>query len=345
MASDCMVHHAVLHASEPALAFGLRRPRHHEPMAGGASTSSLMRIETDDGPWVLKATPLASAYWHGRMEDNFGFETALAEAGVPLPRRRPLRDATGGVWVYTSPSGELLAITAHEFVEGEPADFVEPLEICVPTALALAAALGRAHQITWRPSIPRTGVEHRPGPAKWAVVRDAARSHPAVADLLHGWWPMLDFAESVLRTPRTCVRLAPVHADANPHNVLRTATGICILDWSDGKLRDPQTELASALFVWGCDGDGRPREDLPKRMVRAYRDTGAPFEATDLTVFRGHLMAMVHWAYSLCQLATGLQPNDPRSPAWALAQLAATVLPWAPRWTRLPELLDHLRSA
>jgi Ser/Thr protein kinase RdoA (MazF antagonist) len=330
--------------SEPARAFGLRSP-HYQPMAGGASTSSLTRVETDDGVWVMKAKRLRTAHQRGRMEDNFGFETALAAAGVPLPGRRPLRDGTGGVWVRTSPSGDMLAVTVHEYVEGEPADYVEPLDVCAPTALALATALGRAHQIAWRPRTPRDA-GGPPGPARWTALRqDASRTHPDVARALDAWWPMLDFAESVLRTPRTCRRLAPVHSDANPHNVLRTRTGICLLDWGDGELRDPQAELASALLVWGCDAAGRPRDDLPRRMVRAYRDTGAGFEATDLTVFQAHLEAMVLWAWSLCELATGRRPDDPRSPEWALTRLRDTVLPWAPRWARLPGLLDHVRPA
>jgi hypothetical protein len=108
---------------------------------------------------------------------------------------------------------------------------------------------------------------------------------------------------------------------------------------------DPQTELASALIVWGCDEYGKPRAGLPARMVRAYRATGAVFEAADLTIFRAHMDAMVRWAFSLCEVATGGRPADHRSPQWALTQVRETVLTWAPRWTRLPALLDHLQAA
>jgi Ser/Thr protein kinase RdoA (MazF antagonist) len=314
-------------------------------MTGGSSASRLMRVEAADGAWVMKATPLRTAGKRGRLEDGFEFQSALADAGIPLPRPRPLRAGGGGVWVTGAPPGGLVAVTVYEFVEGEPAGYVEALEIGVPTALAVATALGRAHQISWRPRVPR-GTGDPPGRAHWATVQDrAARDHPEAARVLDELAPMLDAARSVLDAPRTDGPLAPVHADANPHNVLRTSTGIRIIDWSDGALMDPQTELASALIVWGCDEYGMPRAGLPARMVRAYRATGAAFEATDLTVFRAHMDAMVRWAFALSEIATGGRPDDPRSPQWALTQLRETVLAWAPRWTRLPALLEHVQAA
>jgi Ser/Thr protein kinase RdoA (MazF antagonist) len=343
MTSDGQFCHEPFRRAELAHAFGLRRPRRYESLTGGSSPSSVFRLADDDGAWVLKATPLPTDDQRRRMEDGFEFETALADAGVPLPRPRPLRDGGGGVWVHTRPSGETVAITVHEFVDGEPAGYVEPIEVCAPTALAVATALGRAHQIRWRPRAPR-GTDHRPGAAGWAAVRQACRGNPEAERVLDALCPMLEFAESVVRAPRTCDLLAPVHADANPHNVLRTRAGICILDWSHGVLMDPQTELASASVVWGCDGDGRSRAKLPVRMVRAYRDTGAVFEAADLTIFRAHLDAMVRWAFALCEVVGGVR-EDPRTPQWALTQLRETVLTWSPRWSRLPALLEQLQAA
>jgi hypothetical protein len=92
------------------------------------------------------------------------------------------------------------------------------------------------------------------------------------------------------------------------------------------------------------DEDGRPRGDLPARMVRAYRATGAPFEAADRGVFRAPVDAMLNWAYLLCEIAFGGRV-DPRSPEWAAARLRDSVLAWAPRWQRLDEVLGQLRTA
>jgi len=291
---------------------------------------------------VVKETPVRSSHKLARMADGFRFETALADAGVPLPRPRPLRDGTGGVWVRATAAGERVAVTVREYVAGEPAGYLEPLDVCVPTALAVATALGQAHQITWRPRVPRDA-DSWAGPERWAALRDRTmRLSPDVAPILDALAPMLEFAESILRIPRPVRLLAPVHSDANPHNVLRTGTGICLLDWGEGALRDPQTELASALLVWGCDQHGLPRDGLPARMVRAYRATGAAFEPTDLTVFQAHLRAMVDWAFALCRIAIG---DQPRPPQWAIAQLHESVLAWEPRWHRLPQLLEHVQAA
>src|SRR2546429_4998857 len=208
-----------------ASAFGLGGPRSHERMTGGGSASGSWRIDTDRGIWVVKQTTLGTADRRGRLEDGFAFETALATAGVPLPRPRPLRDGSGGVWVPPDWSGDPVGVTVHEFVDGEPAAYVEPLDVGIPTALALAAALGVAHQIAWRPRIPRT-VGRPPGPESWAALRDrATRDHSDAGPVLDALAPMRAFAEPILRAARTPERLAPVHGAANPHNVLRTAAG------------------------------------------------------------------------------------------------------------------------
>jgi Ser/Thr protein kinase RdoA (MazF antagonist) len=272
---------ALAEANVPDLltAFGLAGPGRLSdgPVASG-KLGSIWRLETGEGIWAVKQVGAdAPAAEIAELIDGAAFQEAAIAAGVPAPGVR--RTVAGEVLA------EIRGVRArlHAWVDLEEPDIdLDPVEIG-----RLVAAL---HLVDFEGAIGVHPWYMEPvGAARWAehitVLR--ARRAPFV-DELDALIPELVALEGLLggrpRALRTC------HRDLWADNVRRTLSGgLCVFDFDNAGLADPNQELAAILVEYA---DTNPRRAAAIREV--YADAGGPARVVAPTDFAMPIAQLAH---------------------------------------------------
>jgi fructosamine-3-kinase len=246
------------------------------PVASGR-LGSIWRLDTADGSWAVKQVAAnASVEDVAELVDGAAFQEAAVAAGIPTPSVRRSR----GGQVIADLGGKRVRLHAWVALE-PPALDLDPAEI--------GRLIARLHRVEFRGSIGVHPWYTEPvGAARWAEVVAQLRAKRApFADELDALIPEIVALEGVLgaepRALRTC------HRDLWADNVRRTASGgICVFDFDNAGLADPNQELALVLVEFG---DADPARS---RAIRdAYADAGGP----------GRVMSSRDFAMPIAQLA------------------------------------------
>jgi Ser/Thr protein kinase RdoA (MazF antagonist) len=226
------------------------------PVARGEQ-GEVWRLETSSGSWAVKL--LFEQPDLPGTEADAAFQDQVLRAGVPLPRVQRAIDGdvlsrTGGSWVRV-----------YEWV-----DVMEPDPELDPAAVGdLIAAIHRVRSHSQvRPVDP--WYAEPVGAERWDELLAALAAHRApFADALAELRDDLVALEALLAPPRD---LQVCHRDLWADNVRGTPTGsLCVIDWENGGLADPNQELAIVLFEFGLGDELRARA-----LYDAYVGAGGP---------------------------------------------------------------------
>ncbi len=228
----------------------------HGPVARGEQ-GEVWRLETSSGTWAVKLL-----FEHPDLPVTLAdaaYQDQVRRAGVPMPRVQ--RTVDGEVLLRAGGS----CVRVYEWV-----DLVEPDPELDPAAIgALVAAIHSVRSLS--PVRPVDPWYAEPvGADRWdeLVASLAARGAP-FAERLAELRDELVALEGLLTPPRD---LQVCHRDLWADNVRGTATGaLCVIDWENGGLADPNQELAIVLFEFGLGDDLRARA-----LHDAYLGAGGP---------------------------------------------------------------------
>ena len=226
------------------------------PVARGEQ-GEVWRLETSSGSWAVKLLfeepdPLETLA-------DAAYQDQVLRAGVPMPRVQrtvggDVLSRAGGSWVRV-----------YEWV-----DVLEPDPELDPAAVgALVAAIHRVHSHSQVRPVDSWYAEPV-GADRWDELLAALEVRGApFADALAELRDELVALEGLLAPPRA---LQVCHRDLWADNVRGTATGaLCVIDWENGGLADPNQELATILFEFGLGDELRARA-----LYDAYVGAGGP---------------------------------------------------------------------
>jgi Ser/Thr protein kinase RdoA (MazF antagonist) len=226
------------------------------PVARGEQ-GEVWRLETSSGSWAVKL--LFEEPDLTETQADAAYQDQVLGAGVPMPRVRRTVDGdvlsrAGGSWVRV-----------YEWI-----DLVDPDPELDPAAVgALIAAIHRVRSHSQvRPVDP--WYAEPVGADRWdeLLAALAARGAP-FADALAELRDELVALERLLAPPRA---LQVCHRDLWADNVRRRPSGaLCVIDWENGGLADPNQELAIVLFEFGLGDELRARA-----LSDAYAGAGGP---------------------------------------------------------------------
>jgi Ser/Thr protein kinase RdoA (MazF antagonist) len=226
------------------------------PVARGEQ-GEVWRLETSTGSWAVKL--LFEQPDLPGTEADAAFQDQVLRAGVPLP------------CVQRTVDGEVLSRTGGSWVRVyEWVDVMEPDPELDPAAVGdLIAAIHRVRSHSQvRPVDP--WYAEPVGAERWDELLAALAAHRApFADALAELRDELVALEELLAPPRD---LQVCHRDLWADNVRGTPTGsLCVIDWENGGLADPNQELAIVLFEFGLGDELRARA-----LYDAYVGAGGP---------------------------------------------------------------------
>ena len=215
------------------------------PVARGEQ-GEVWRLETSSGSWAVKLL-FEQPDLPGTRADA-AYQDHVLRAGVPIPRVQRTVDGdvlarAGGSWVRV-----------YEWV-----DVMEPDPELDPAAVGvLIAAIHRVRSLSQvRPVDP--WYAEPVGADRWDELVASLQAHRApFADALAELRDELVALEGLLAPPRD---LQVCHRDLWADNVRGTSTGsLCVIDWENGGLADPNQELAIVLFEFGLGDELRARD-------------------------------------------------------------------------------------
>lgn len=266
------------------------------PVASGR-LGSIWRLDTADGSWAVKQVAAnAAADDVAGLVDGAAFQEAAVAAGIPAPPvRRSMR-------------GQIIAdlgrvrVRLHAWVDLEPAALdLDPVD--------LGRLVARLHRLDFRGSIGLIPWYTEPvGAPRWTQVVAQLRAKRApYADELDALIPEIVALEGFLggepRALRTC------HRDLWADNVRRTASGgICVFDFDNAGLADPNQELALVLVEFGYDDPAR------SQAIRdAYADAGGPGSVTSSRDFAMPIAQLAHIVEVGCRRWLAATTDDARA--------------------------------
>jgi aminoglycoside phosphotransferase (APT) family kinase protein len=260
------------------------------PVARGKQ-GLVWRLDTAAGSWAVKVP------FHECTEDDVrssaAFQEAACAAGVPAPR---VRRTTEGQ-VFATLNGTQVRV--YEWVDLRARDtMLDPGRVGV-----VVAAI---HRVPATDASPLDSWYHEPiGAERWdQLVGQLLQAGAPFARQLAGLRDELVALESWIEPPQM---IRACHRDLWADNVLPTADGgLCVIDWENSGLADPNQELGCVLFEFGRTDPGRARA-----LAEAYRQAGGP-AAVDR---RGHFSMLIAQLGHITEMAATdwLTPN-PRSP-------------------------------
>ena len=217
----------------------------------------MWRLETSSGSWAVKLL-FEQPDLPGTQADA-AYQDHVLRAGVPIPR------------VHRTVDGDVLARAGGSWVRVyEWVDVMEPDPGLDPAAVGvLIAAIHRVRSLSQvRPVDP--WYAEPVGADRWDELVASLRAHRApFADALAELRDELVALEGLLAPPRD---LQVCHRDLWADNVRGTSTGsLCVIDWENGGLADPNQELAIVLFEFGLGDELRARD-----LYDAYLGAGGP---------------------------------------------------------------------
>jgi aminoglycoside phosphotransferase (APT) family kinase protein len=232
--------------------------------------------------------------------DGAAFQEAAVAAGVPSPSVR--RSTNGHVIVDLG-----VRVRLHDWVDLEPPALdLDPVD--------LGRLVARLHQVEFRGSIGVAAWYTEPvGSTRWTeVVAQLRARHAPFADELAQLVPEIVALEGLLgREPRA---LRTCHRDLWADNVRRAASGgICVFDFDNAGLADPNQELAVVLVEFA---DADPARS---RAIRdAYADAGGPARVTSSGDFAMPIAQLAHIVEAGCRRWLAATTDDARgvNEAW-----------------------------
>jgi aminoglycoside phosphotransferase (APT) family kinase protein len=244
-----------------------------------------------DGNWAIKVP------FHSSSEDEVRLSTAFQEAayaaGVPTPQVRRTTEGS----VFATVDGNQARVYEWVDLHG-PAPDLDP-ELVGATVAAI-------HQLWMTNLEPLDPWYHDPlGADRWDQLVDELRAAGApFAPRLAELRDELVALESWIEPPD---KLQRCHRDLWADNVLGTVDGgVCVIDWENSGLADPNHELGCVLFEFARSDMGRAHA-----LIDAYQEAGGPARVDR----RGHFSMLIAQLGHITEMAASdwLSPN-PRSP-------------------------------
>jgi fructosamine-3-kinase len=284
--------------SDLLAAFDLSAPARlsNGPVASGR-LGSIWRLDTSDGSWAVKQVAAnVSADDMAELLNGAAFQEAAVTASIPTPS---VRRSTGGQ-VIADLGGARVRLHAWVALE-PPALDLDPVH--------LGRLVARLHRVKFGGSIGVDPWYTEPvGAARWTEVVAQLRANRApFADELDAVIPEIVALEGFLggepRALRTC------HRDLWADNVRRTESGgICVFDFDNAGLADPNQELALVLVEFG---DADPTRS---RAIRdAYTDAGGPGRVTSSRDFAMPIAQLAHIVEAGCRRWLAATTDDARA--------------------------------
>jgi len=223
------------------------------PVARGEQ-GHVYRLTTSRGAWAIKEP--FDLPGEAEVHEEAAYQDAARRAGVPVPA------------VVRTPRGDVFAdlgharVRAYEWVDlREPDVTVDPAEV--------GRVVAAIHRCPFAGTNPTDEWYTNPiGADRWDELAAASRSAGApFSDELAAFRDEQVALEAFVVPPmavQTC------HRDLWADNVRRTGSGsVCVIDWENCGLADPNGELALVLFEFGRGDPERVR-----RLHEAYVDGG-----------------------------------------------------------------------
>ena len=266
------------------------------PVASGR-LGSIWRLDTAAGSWAVKLVAAnASADDVAELLDGAAFQEAAAKAGVPTPS---VRRSTAGQ-VIADLGGARVRLHAWVALD-PPALDLDPVD--------LGRLIADLHRVDFRSSIGTDPWYSEPvGAARWKEVVAQLRDRRApFADELAELIPEIVALEGLLGGEPRMLRAC--HRDLWADNLRRTASGgICVFDFDNAGLADPNQELALVLVEFG---DADPARS---RAIRdAYADAGGPGRVTSSADFAMPIAQLAHIVEAGCRRWLVATTDDARA--------------------------------
>jgi len=247
------------------------------PVATGR-LGSIWRLDTASGSWAVKlVAESVSASDIAELIDGAAFQEAAFASGIPTPSVR--RSTEGQVIVDLGG----VRVRLHGWAALEPpAVDLDPADV--------GRLVGRLHQVEFPGSIGLGPWYTEPvGISRWReVVAELRTARAPFADELEELVPEIvaleDFIGGEPRSVRTC------HRDLWADNLRRAAPGgLCVFDFDNAGLADPNQELALVLVEFAYADRAR------SRAIRdAYADAGGPGRVTSPGDFAMPIAQLAH---------------------------------------------------
>jgi fructosamine-3-kinase len=254
------------------------------PVAEGR-VGSIWRLDTELGSWAIK--PVDRDLGPERLaalEDTTAFQEAAWRDGVTCPAVR--RTRTGAV------AGDLgdLRVTVLSWV-----NLLGPERDLDP--VALGSLLARLHRVDYRGRLGLHPWYSEPvGATTWrGLVRELQERRAPFAGEIAALVPELVGLESLLGRPPREVRTS--HRDLWADNLRATRDGgLCLIDFDDAGLADPNGELAMLLVEFADPDPARAR------IIRdAYADADGPGRIEGPMDFAMPVAALCHIVETGCR--------------------------------------------
>lgn len=316
--------------------FGLPDARFTEVPVARGLCGRVWRLNSAGVRYALK-----ELFWDEHQDEReirrrAAFEAAARSAGVDCPESLPT--LTGDYLCRLPPELGDVYVRLYSWIDG----------IALPSGEEAAAwpgdTLGRLHRIRHAAaSAPDPRFEAVPAAAQWQELVPALRaSGVSWADDLERLLPRIDDLGTLV-APADPDALIMCHLDFTPANVMRTGTGLVLVDWDNAGPGTAEHDLASTLMAWHATAPG----GIPATMA-AYARAAAAGSATltGLSSFSAYLGAMINNLYT--QVSTVIEadvPDEHGAMARASALQAMAALPTRSALNQVGDraISDHAR--
>jgi hypothetical protein len=252
--------------------------------------SAILRIETGDGRFYLKASP---GYFR-----HEGEVTAMLSGYFPdvVPRPAALDPRRG--WMILPDFGDM-------FVGGSDLETWEE-------ALVTMASVHRASSPIIDELLMNGCVDRRPGVEIEQIGRLASGELGPIADgypdRLHG--ASARFERLATDLEAASIPMTLVHGDFHPANIAIRGDGYVIFDWTDACIAHPFVDIETYLYTFGPPTtDAAIRDRLLRRYLEEWDDAMSSNDAIELFHRTEPLMAM-HHAITYQAILQHLDPSE-----------------------------------
>jgi Phosphotransferase enzyme family len=250
------------------------------PVARG-EVGQVWKLNTTTADWAIKETFGTPS--PAEAERNATFQELVGAAGIHVPTVRRASDGHVLADIAGSP------IRAYSWVDLYDSDIsIDPAKV--------GQVVASIHRVNFHGG---NGVDpwytDPVGADGWNELVTALRQAQApFAELLAEQCDELIALEGLLQAP---TQLQTCHRDLFADNVLSTPNGkLCVIDWENSGLADPNQELALVLFEYGRD-----HADRLRLLYESYIDNGGPGEVSNPRHFSMLIAQLGHLGERACQ--------------------------------------------